>query len=178
MTDARKGTYGSRARIGLLVPSTNTVGESEFWRLAPDGVSVHTSRMPFLPEKHDQPFEAMERQVPRVLEEAGSAAPDVIAYGCTASSAKGDPAALEAELSQESGRPTATAAAATPLTSSIAVSSLRLLWLRRLLLLRGVRLLLRGLLLRCIRPWFFTIVVDADVDFRRLLAVTLQQQVH
>ena len=112
MSDARKGTYGNRARIGLLVPSTNTVGESEFWRLAPPGVSVHTSRMPFLPEKHEKPFEAMEREVPRVLEEAVSAAPDVIAYGCTASSAKGDPAVLEAELAATSGRPTATAAGA------------------------------------------------------------------
>ena len=112
MSDARRGTYGHRARIGLLVPSTNTVGESEFWRLAPPGVSVHTSRMPFLPDKHAEPFAAMEAEVPRVLEEAVSAAPDVIAYGCTASSAKGDPSVLEAELSGESGRPTATAAGA------------------------------------------------------------------
>ncbi len=27
--------YGWRAKIGLIVPSTNTINEPEFWRLAP-----------------------------------------------------------------------------------------------------------------------------------------------
>jgi len=104
--------YGRRARIGLVVPSTNTVAETEFWRLAPAGLTVHTSRMPFFAERSAAPFEEMERHLPRVLEEAVSATPDVIAYGCTASSAKGDPAVMEGELTALSRRPTATAAAA------------------------------------------------------------------
>ena len=37
--------YGWRGRIGLLVPSINTTMESEFWRIAPPGVSVHTARI-------------------------------------------------------------------------------------------------------------------------------------
>ena len=37
--------YGWRGRIGLLVPSINTTMETEFWRIAPEGVSVHTARI-------------------------------------------------------------------------------------------------------------------------------------
>ena len=108
----RERVYGERARIGLVVPSTNTVAEIEFWRMAPAGVTVHTSRMPFLPQRFDAPLVEMEKHVPRVLEEAASAEPDIIAYGCTASSATGDPSAYCAKLSQTSGTETVTAAGA------------------------------------------------------------------
>ncbi len=112
MTDIPERVYGGRARLALVVPSTNTVAEIEFWRLAPDGVSIHTSRMPFFAERHEKPFDEMERHVPRVLDEANSADPDVIAYGCTASSAKGNPRDYEAMLSERAARPAVTAAAA------------------------------------------------------------------
>jgi maleate isomerase len=39
---------GWRARIGVLTPDSDTVPESEFWTMAPDGVSVHTARVPFV----------------------------------------------------------------------------------------------------------------------------------
>lgn len=38
---------GWRARIGVLTHDDNTVSESEFWTMAPDGVSVHSARVPF-----------------------------------------------------------------------------------------------------------------------------------
>lgn len=38
---------GWRARIGVLAHEDLTITESEFWTMAPDGVSVHTSRVPF-----------------------------------------------------------------------------------------------------------------------------------
>lgn len=38
---------GWRARIGVLTHEDDTVPESEFWTMAPDGVSVHTARVPF-----------------------------------------------------------------------------------------------------------------------------------
>ena len=104
--------YGARARIGLLVPSPNTVAETEFWRIAPPGVSIHTSRMPFFADDGADAFKKMEEQVPRVMAEAITAQPSVIAYGCTASSAVGDPAAKERKLSDLAGLTTVTAAAA------------------------------------------------------------------
>jgi maleate isomerase len=39
--------YGWRARIGVLTPDDDAVPESEFWTMAPDGVSVHAARVPF-----------------------------------------------------------------------------------------------------------------------------------
>ena len=40
--------YGWRAKIGLLVPDTNTTIEPELNRLAPKGVSIFASRLPTL----------------------------------------------------------------------------------------------------------------------------------
>ncbi len=111
MIDRVRRVYGNRARLGLLVPSTNTVAETEFWRMAPSGVTVHTSRMPFYADRDERPFDEMEKQVPRVLEEACTADPDLIAYACTASSAKPDPAGYEAKITDAAGRHTVTAAA-------------------------------------------------------------------
>ncbi len=103
--------YGARAKIGLLVPSPNTVAESEFWRAAPSGVSIHTSRMPFFAGSSADPFADMEAQVPRVIAEACTADPTVIAYGCTASSAVAEPVAKETRLATAANRQTVTAAA-------------------------------------------------------------------
>ena len=111
MTTVSERVYGSRARVGLLVPSPNTVAEPEFWRMAPADVSIHTSRLPFFPDRHEAPLAVMELDVPRVLEEAVGAEPTIIAYGCTASSAVGDPAAKERKLSAQAGLTTVTAAA-------------------------------------------------------------------
>ncbi|MDA1309842.1 MAG: aspartate/glutamate racemase family protein [Proteobacteria bacterium] len=112
MSEAPARVYGARARMALMVPSTNTVAETEFWRLAPEGLTVHTSRMPFYADRHEKPFDEMESHLPRVIDEVNSALPDVIAYGCTASSAKGNPADYEELLSQKIGKPTVTAAGA------------------------------------------------------------------
>jgi len=40
------GGAGWRARIGVLTPDDDTVPESEFWAIAPEGVSVHAARVP------------------------------------------------------------------------------------------------------------------------------------
>ena len=36
---------GWRARIGVLTPDDDTVPESEFWTMAPEGVSIHVARV-------------------------------------------------------------------------------------------------------------------------------------
>ena len=40
--------YGYRARNGVIIPGVNVNMESEFYRVAPKGVSIHTSRMMLL----------------------------------------------------------------------------------------------------------------------------------
>jgi len=78
--------YGWRGRIGLLVPSINTTMETEFWRIAPDGVSVHTARI--AGGRHGTPEElrSMENASKKAAEEVAMVEPDVVVYGCTSGS--------------------------------------------------------------------------------------------
>jgi len=77
--------YGWRARIGLIVPSSNTTMESEFWKLAPPGVSIHTSRIKLV-EVTAEALKEMVKEVTRAAEELATAEVDVIVFGCTTGS--------------------------------------------------------------------------------------------
>ncbi len=35
----------AQQRVGLLLPSSNTTMETDFWRMAPEDVTVHSARM-------------------------------------------------------------------------------------------------------------------------------------
>jgi maleate cis-trans isomerase len=78
--------YGWRGRIGLLVPSINTTMETEFWRIAPHGVSVHSARI--AGGRHGTPEElrSMENASLKAAEEVAMVEPDVVVYGCTSGS--------------------------------------------------------------------------------------------
>jgi len=78
--------YGWRGRMGLLVPSINTTMETEFWRIAPAGVSVHTARI--AGGRHGTPEElrGMESASKQAAAEVGMVEPDVVVYGCTSGS--------------------------------------------------------------------------------------------
>ena len=78
--------YGWRGRIGLLVPSINTTMETEFWRIAPHGVSVHSARI--AGGRHGTPEElrSMENASKKAAEEVAMVEPDVVVYGCTSGS--------------------------------------------------------------------------------------------
>lgn len=77
--------YGQNGRIGLLVPSANTVVEPEFTALVPPGVSVYATRMRTQKANvHDS--RALLEHVDRAADELGSAQPEVIAFACTSGS--------------------------------------------------------------------------------------------
>lgn len=78
--------YGWRGRIGLLVPSINTTMETEFWRIAPEGVSVHVARI--AGGRHGTPEElrSMEEASKHAASEVAMVEPDVVVYGCTSGS--------------------------------------------------------------------------------------------
>ncbi|MEM2077565.1 MAG: aspartate/glutamate racemase family protein [Sulfolobales archaeon] len=77
--------YGWRCRIGLIVPSSNTTMEPEFWRMAPEGVSIHASRVR-LSEVTPEALKQMSSEAVRAAEELTTAEVDVIVYGCTSGS--------------------------------------------------------------------------------------------
>lgn len=105
---------GWRARIGVVVPSVNTVMEPWASRSVPDGVSLHFSRMYMPPETTAETLIEMDRTDGQsALRQLSSVHPDAIAYGCTASSivqGVNYDAHLRGEIEQAYNTPATTAA--------------------------------------------------------------------
>ena len=80
--------YGLRLRIGLLVPSSNTTMEPDFYGMAPEGVSVHTARMR-LDEVTPDGLIRMADDAEKGAALLATAGVDVIVYGCTTGSLVG-----------------------------------------------------------------------------------------
>ena len=106
--DRSERPYGWRARIGLIVPSPNTVTETEFWRMAPEGVSIHTTRLLYRADEVDDPVADMEQFLPQTLEELRGLEVDVVAYACTASALKTPHEETRDEVAKGVGRPAVT----------------------------------------------------------------------
>ena len=47
ITNLKPDGHGWRARLGVLTHDDSAISESELWTMAPDGVSLHTSRVFF-----------------------------------------------------------------------------------------------------------------------------------
>jgi maleate isomerase len=75
---------GWRGKVGLILPSANTVTEPVFHALSPPGVSFHASRT-FITGTAVEDIIAMERDKERAVKELASAKPDCIVDCCTAS---------------------------------------------------------------------------------------------
>ena len=85
--DRRERPYAWQAKLGLIVPPTNSVNESEWHRSLPAGVTLHATRMRL---HTDTTSDAGKRHLLDDVRKAGGdlaqASVDVIAYGCTAGS--------------------------------------------------------------------------------------------
>lgn len=77
--------YGYRGRLGLIVPSSNTTNEPEFWRWSPDGVAVYSARM-MLEAVNEEELIDMAEDVEEAVSKLRTAQVDVIAFGCTTGS--------------------------------------------------------------------------------------------
>ena len=99
-------------RVGLIVPSTNTVMEPDLYRNLPRNVSVHTSRMLLEGSVTIEAEELMlDVYLPECARQIGTLRPDVVVFGCTSAGALRGPAyeqELAQEISQATGAPTVT----------------------------------------------------------------------
>jgi maleate isomerase len=78
---------GWRARVGIAVPSVNTVMEPWAQRVVPEGVGLYFSRMFIPPATTAETLIEMDRTEGKAaIRQLSSVFPHVIAYGCTASS--------------------------------------------------------------------------------------------
>lgn len=124
--------YGSTARIGLIVPSTNSVVEPELSAHAPDGVAFYATRVPVAEVKTEAEkvasIVAMRDRLPAAAAELGSLGPAAVGYACTSGSflnGRDVDAETCAQLRAASGVPSYT-------TSTAVVAALRTLGVTRL----------------------------------------------
>lgn len=81
---------GYRAKIAMLIPSTNTVVESEYAQMAPHGVTVHAGRMHVPRPQLDsdaattQLLNDVRAGVPKAVEEVMTLEPDRLVMGMSA----------------------------------------------------------------------------------------------
>jgi maleate isomerase len=80
-----RGLPPLRARIGLIIPSSNRLTEPQFQRYAPSGVQIHVTRLRMTGPHHA----ALVDLLPRIEEAAGALADarcDVVVFHCTGTS--------------------------------------------------------------------------------------------
>ena len=75
----------ARARLGLIIPSSNRLSESHFRRFLPPDVGVHTTRLR-MTGAHNKPLDQLLEDVSRAAATLGDARCDVIVFHCTANS--------------------------------------------------------------------------------------------
>ena len=100
---AVSANYGTRARIGMILPSVNQAAEPQISRMLPDGVSLHTTRMRLRPD-----LEETVRDAEIGAEMLADAKVDLVVFHCTAASmsAPGFDDKVIARLEAVTGNPT------------------------------------------------------------------------
>jgi len=103
--------YGGRAKLGVIVPPTNSANEAEWWRLAPLGVTIHSARMPLHTDtQSDAGKQALLDDISRFCRDLAQVGPSVVVYGCTAGSMVSPPTQLADAMARFSGLPAVTTA--------------------------------------------------------------------
>jgi maleate isomerase len=116
-------------RIGLLVPSSNSTVEVEFYRALPDDVSLHVGRLP-ITQVNPESIEGMVDPLAAEAKKLASADVDVIVLGAAAPSflkGMGYDREMSQRIAQATGKPATTA-------STALLQSLKALGVRRIAL--------------------------------------------
>ena len=93
------------ARVGLLVPSSNTVAEADFYRRLPAAATLHTARMYLDEVTAEDETVMLDEHLPPALRDLATTRPDVVVFACTsAGTLRGN--AYEEELVRRIGERT------------------------------------------------------------------------
>lgn len=117
--------YGWMAKIGLIVPSTNTVNEYEWYKMAPEGISIHTGRALLLGKASQESYDTMAKNTEKAAEDLATAEVDIVAYGCTSGSFMCSRDEITRRLTEIAGCPATT-------TSDSIVAALKALGVRKI----------------------------------------------
>jgi len=84
MTTSFAKDVGRKVRVGLLVPSSNTVMENDLHAGLPkDRYTVHTARMYLVETTRAAEIEMIEEHAPKAAADVGTAGLDLLVFGCT-----------------------------------------------------------------------------------------------
>lgn len=84
MSNPKKTTPGPH-RVGLILPSINTLTEPEFYGAVVSGATFHSARI-FMAKTSIDDLEAMNRSIGEACKLLSSTTPDLIVYACTSGS--------------------------------------------------------------------------------------------
>ncbi|HWG06524.1 MAG TPA: aspartate/glutamate racemase family protein [Beijerinckiaceae bacterium] len=97
----------ARARLGLIIPSSNRLTEPQFRRFAPPDLGLHVTRLQ-MTGKHRKPLADLFDDIARAAEALADADVDLLVFHCTATSMEegpdGDARILET-ITRATGRP-------------------------------------------------------------------------
>ncbi len=80
-----------RARVGLIIPSVNTMTEPQFARFCPPELGVHVARLR-MSGKWKRPFAVLQDEIANAAAMLGDAKPGLIVFHCTGASMREGPA--------------------------------------------------------------------------------------
>ena len=121
--------YGTRARIGVILPSGNRAAEAQFAAMLPSGVSIHVTRLALTGTSENELLE-MARDVESATTLLADVDPTVVLFHCTAVSTYSKD--LEASIIQRISDTSDVLALA---TSQAIVAALRALTARKIVML-------------------------------------------
>jgi maleate cis-trans isomerase len=117
--------YGWMAKIGLILPSTNTVNAHEWGLMAPDGISIHEARAMLTGKSSQDSYDTMAKNTETAAEELATAEVDIVAYGCTSGSFMCDRKVIVERLTELAGCPATT-------TSDSVIAALKTLGVKKI----------------------------------------------
>ena len=95
-------TSSRMPRVGLMVPSSNSVMEMDFHRELLGQCSVHTARMYLVDTTREAELEMIKRHAPAAAKDLGTVAPDLLVFGSTSAGSLFG-AEYDAEVCEELG---------------------------------------------------------------------------
>ena len=121
--------YGTRAKLGMLLPSGNQAAEPQFHAMLPAGVSLHTTRLK-LTGSSEKDLLAMTERVEEAAELAADAGVDLLVFHCTAVSTFSVELeqAIKQRVAKASGKPVTA-------TSEAIVAALRAVGAKKIVML-------------------------------------------
>ncbi len=127
---SRCHAWETKARIGLIIPSSNRMTEAQFHRYAPAGIGVHVARVQ-ITGRHRRPIAELLDEVGRAASNLGDSRCDPVVFHCTgtamAEGTEGE-VALVRRVAKDSG-------ARAISTAQAIVEALKSLSMRRVVLL-------------------------------------------